>query len=102
MKRVLSLLALLILAVNAFSQDFDLPCANLDYKESVRTVLLYADGNQNKEPLIPLDRLTQRLTLSFDIFGDEADVLNYTFIHCTNNWYISIRSMGSSRRRKNF
>lgn len=64
-----------------------MPCDNLDYKESVRTVMLYADGNQNKDPLIPLDQPVQRLTLSFDLLGSEGEVLNYTFIHCTNDWF---------------
>lgn len=49
--------------------------------------MLYADGNQNKDPLIPLDQPVQRLTLSFDLLGTEGDVLNYTFIHCSNDWY---------------
>ena len=50
MKRVLSLLTLLLLAWNVSGQQFDLPCDNYDYKATVKTVLLYADGNQNKEP----------------------------------------------------
>ena len=89
MKRCLALLILCLMAWNVKGQEFDLPCDNLDYKESVRTVLLYADGNQNKDPLIPLDQLKQRLTLSFDLLGTEGDVLNYTFIHCTNDWFPS-------------
>ncbi|MCR5646475.1 MAG: DUF5103 domain-containing protein [Bacteroidales bacterium] len=87
MKRALTLLTLLLVAWNAFGQDFDLPCDDLDYKESVRTVLLYADGNQLKDPLIPLDQPQQRLTLAFDLLGSEGQVLNYTFIHCTNDWF---------------
>ncbi|MCR4848309.1 MAG: DUF5103 domain-containing protein [Bacteroidales bacterium] len=87
MKKVLPLLALILLAWNASSQSFDLPCYDLDYKESVRTVLLYADGNQNKDPIIPLNQAQQRLNLSFDLLGAEGDVLNYTFIHCTNDWF---------------
>ena len=87
MKNVIALVAVVFLVMNGFAQNFFLPCDNLDYKESVRTVLLYADGNQEKEPLISLDDPVRRLTLSFDIFGSEADVLNYTFIHCTNDWY---------------
>lgn len=86
MKRILPLVTMLLMAWNAWGQDFDLPCADLDYKESVRTVLLYADGNQNKDPLIPLSQPLQRLTLAFDLLGTEGDVLNYTFIHCTNDW----------------
>ncbi len=87
MKRALTLLTLLLVAWNAFGQDFDLPCDDLDYKESVRTVLLYADGNQLEDPLIPLDQPQQRLTLAFDLLGSEGQVLNYTFIHCTNDWF---------------
>lgn len=86
MKRVLVFLLLLVVAWNAKGQNFDLPCDDLDYKESVRTVLLYADGNQTKDPLVPLDQPQQRLTLSFDVLGSEGQVLNYTFIHCTNDW----------------
>ena len=87
MKRCLVLLMLTLLAWNVNGQGFELPCDNLDYKESVRTVMLYADGNQNKDPLIPLDQPVQRLTLSFDLLGSEGEVLNYTFIHCTNDWF---------------
>lgn len=86
MKHFLAFL-LLLSACSVFGQEFNLPCDDLDYKESVRTVLLYADGNQNKDPLIPLDQPVQRLTLSFDLLGTEGDVLNYTFIHCSNDWY---------------
>ena len=86
MKRSFALIVLLFAAWNAFGQAFDLPCEDLDYKESVRTVLLYADGNQNKDPIIPLETAQKRLTLSFDILGSDGEVLNYTFIHCTNDW----------------
>ncbi len=87
MKSLLTSILLLLTASFALGQEFDLPCDNLDYKESVKTVLLYADGNQNKDPLIPLNQPDQRLTLSFDLLGTEGDVLSYTFIHCTNDWY---------------
>lgn len=87
MKRALAFLILLLVNWNVMGQSFDLPCDDLDYKESVRTVLLYADGNQTKDPLIPLDQPQQRLTLSFDVLGSDGQVLNYTFIHCTNDWF---------------
>ena len=87
MKKIFFLVLFLGMALNTYSQAFDLPCHNLDYKDNVKTVLLYADGDQTKEPLIPLDNPAYRLTLAFDLFGNEADVLNYTFIHCTNDWY---------------
>ena len=87
MNRSIALLILALLPWSLLGQTFDMPCDDLDYKESVRTVLLYADGNQNKDPLIPLDQAQNRLTLSFDLLGTEGDVLNYTFIHCTNDWF---------------
>ena len=89
MKKITLILFALSLGLSLAAQGFDLPCADLDYKEAVATVLLYADGNQNKEPMIPLDNPLNRLTLSFDLLGGTGDVLNYTFIHCTNDWYPS-------------
>lgn len=87
MKKAFCLFLLSLLGLGAYAQLYELPCDDLDYKENVKAVQLYADGNQNKEPLIPLDNMTGRLTVSFDLLGNEADVLNYTFIHCTNDWY---------------
>ena len=89
MNKLITILLSLFASLGLYAQDFNLPCDNLDYKESVMTVLLYADGNQNKEPLIPLDNPTQRLTLSFDLLGSDGKVLNYTFFHCTNDWYLT-------------
>ena len=87
MKKTLFIVLSLLLASSVFPHDLDLACDNLDYKESVMTVLLYADGNQNKEPVIPLNHAAHRLTLSFDLLGDEGRQLSYTFIHCTQDWY---------------
>lgn len=87
-KPAIFILALLV-SLGAIAQDFELYCDNLDYKDAVRTVLLYADGDQLKEPLIPLENPLKRLTLSFDLLGSDGTVLNYTFIHCTHDWYPS-------------
>lgn len=86
MKKITFFFFLVMATLGLSAQDFQGPCANLDYKNAVQTVLLYADGNQNKEPVIPLDDMTGRLTLSFDLLGSEGDLLNYTFIHCTHDW----------------
>lgn len=86
MKKLL-LIAALLVTLAGFGQDFDLPCADLDYKTSVASVSLFADGNQLKEPIIPLNNPLNRLTLWFDLLSNEGKVLNYTFIHCTNDWY---------------
>lgn len=87
MKKTLLLLQWAFISLGLFAQDFDLPCGNINYKPEVQTVLLYADGDQLNEPVIPLDDMMGRLTLSFDVLNGQGDVLNYTFIHCTNDWY---------------
>jgi len=72
-----------------FAQDFDLPCGNLNYMPEVQTVLLYADDNQLNDPIIPLEDMMERLTLSFDIIDGDGEVLNYTFFHCSNDWQLT-------------
>ena len=86
MKRITLMILALCAATALFAQDFNLPCGNLNYKPEVQTVQLYADGNQLTDPIIPLDDMVERLTLSFDIIDGEGEVLNYTFIHCSHDW----------------
>ncbi len=84
MKRILILVLAFCASIGAFAQD--LLCGNLNYKPEVQTVLLYADDNQLNDPIIPLEDMMGRLTLSFDIIDGEGEVLNYTFIHCSHDW----------------
>ena len=86
MKRITLLLLAFGMMTGLFAQDFDLPCDNLNYKPEVQTVLLYADDNQLNDPIIPLEDMMGRLTLSFDIIDGQGEVLNYTFIHCSHDW----------------
>ena len=86
MKKSFFLTALLLCVAGLFAQGFDLPCGNFNYKPQVQSVLLYADDNQLNDPIIPLDDMLGRLTLSFDIIDGEGGVLNYTFIHCSHDW----------------
>ena len=87
MKKYFFLITWLLSVVGLYAQDFDLPCGNLNYKPEVQTVQLYADGNQLADPILPLDDMVERLTLSFDIIDGEGEVLNYTFIHCSHDWH---------------
>ena len=89
MKRIILFAWLLCIATALSAQDFDLICGNINYKPEVQTVLLYADENQLSDPIIPLDDMIGRLTLSFDIIDGEGEVLNYTFIHCSHDWHPS-------------
>ena len=86
MKKQLFLATLVWCAATLFAQDFDLPCGNINYKPEVQTVLLYADGNQLVDPVVPLSDMTERLTLMFDLLNGDGEVLNYTFIHCSHDW----------------
>ena len=86
MKKVTLFILLVFCASGLFAQDFGLPCGNLNYKPEVQTVQLFADGDQLSDPIIPIDDMVERLTLSFDIIDGEGEVLNYTFIHCSHDW----------------
>ena len=86
MKRITLLICALGLASCLFAQEYMQLCGNINFKPEVQTVLLYADENQLNDPIIPLDNMLGRLTLSFDIIEGDGEVLNYTFIHCTHDW----------------
>ena len=86
MKRITLLICALCLVSGLFAQDYLQLCGNINYRPEVQTVLLYADENQLNDPIIPLDGMLGRLTLSFDIIDGEGEVLNYTFIHCSHDW----------------
>ncbi len=86
MRKIALLMSALIVSAVVFAQSFDRPCANLNYKPEVQTVLLYAGDNQLDDPVVPLEDVTERLTLSFDIIDGQGEVLNYTFIHCSHDW----------------
>ena len=86
MKKYFFLITLLLWVVGLYAQNFDLPCGNLNYKPEVQTVLFYADDNQLNDPIVPLEDMMGRLTLSFDVIDGQGEVLNYTFIHCSHDW----------------
>ena len=86
MKKSLLCVLLMLLATVSFAQDFLPPCVDRVYSNKVKTVQLYAYGEQTNEPLVGLDNMMYQLTLSFDVLSNDAEVFNYTFIHCTNDW----------------
>ena len=85
MKRILLCLSL-CLSLSSWAQDFIPPCVNHVYDDKVKTVQLYAYGEQTKEPLVGIDNMMGQLKLSFDVLSNDAEVLSYTFIHCSNYW----------------
>lgn len=86
MKKLTLLIWALLASVALSAQGFYLPCGNFNYKPEVQTVLLFADDKQFDDPVIPLEDMMGRLTLSFDVIDGQGEVLNYTFIHCSHDW----------------
>jgi len=58
------------------------------YDNNIVNVLLYANGNQLKDPVIELGS-AGRLTLSFDDLSNRQENYKYTLIHCTSDWKTS-------------
>lgn len=85
MNKAIHFLFFVLLTSSLFGRDIP-PCDNIDYNEKVRSVLLYKDDDQTSDPIIPLNDAVGRLTLSFDILDGDGETLNYTFVHCTNDW----------------
>ena len=86
MKRIALMIFVVCLVSTMLAQEFSLPCCDINYKPEVHTVLLYTDGTQLNDPIIPLEDMRERLTLMFDILEGNGEVLNYTFIHCSHDW----------------
>ena len=86
MRRITLFILTLCMMKGLVAQDFERHCGNLNYRPEVQTVMLYADDNQLNDPVIPMEDMVERLTLSFDIIDGDGAVLNYTFIHCSHDW----------------
>jgi hypothetical protein len=81
MKMKLSLLILTCLQLAVNAQVYE----NKIYDARVQTVLFNKAGTEDRYPIISLNS-QEVLKLSFDIFGNQSENLQYTFIHCDANW----------------
>lgn len=82
---ILSCSLFLFLHVSCFAQ-LDPPYRNTEFNEEVQTVLFHPVDDSLAESCISLSKILYGLQLSFDVLNDNADVLYYTFIHCTYDW----------------
>ncbi len=55
------------------------------FDSNIKSVLLYANGNQLSDPVIKLGS-NEVLTLSFDDLSNRQENYKYTLIHCTSDW----------------
>jgi hypothetical protein len=58
---------------------------NAVYKESIKSVQLFRDGNVLSNPVIELESDAQ-LVLKFDDLSEEVQQYSYTIVHCDANW----------------
>lgn len=58
---------------------------NAVYKEGIKTVQLFREGNQLSNPVIELGSEAM-LVLKFDELTEEVNQYSYTVIHCDANW----------------
>lgn len=55
------------------------------FTDKIRTVQLYKEGWNLSNPVMKL-KSNDRLTLHFDLMGNNPETYYYTFIHCDKNW----------------
>jgi len=58
------------------------------YDDNIVNVLLYANGNQLKDPVIELGS-ADKLILSFDDLSNRQENYKYTLVHCSSDWKTS-------------
>ena len=79
------IIILLAFVINVSGQNLK-SFGDINYKDEVQTVLLHPKGFELDKPIIYLNNMREQLHLQFDILGDNAPYLYYTFVHCDNQW----------------
>ena len=81
-------LFLLVSILSPFAANAQITNEDRIYDNNIVSVLLYANGNQLKDPVIKLGS-ADKLTLSFDDLSNRQENYKYTLIHCTSDWKTS-------------
>ncbi len=58
------------------------------YKDNIKTVLVYKEGNEMDEPVLLLNS-DERLIFRFDDLNGDYQKYEYTIIHCDADWNVS-------------
>jgi hypothetical protein len=58
---------------------------NAVYREEIKSVQMFREGNELSNPVIELGSDT-KLVLKFDDLSEDAKNYSYTLIHCDENW----------------
>lgn len=86
MNKLLTAILLIVFGGALSASETDIKCDDVCYNSDVKTILLHPATDSLSLPIIAFGNMENQLRLAFDILGDEAYYLNYTFIHCTNDW----------------
>ena len=87
MKRTLLYFIILLLFYEADARSAidSLLYTNHIYSDKIKTVQLYKEGWNLSYPVIKPGK-SDKLTLQFDLIGNEAVTYYYSFIHCDKDW----------------
>jgi len=55
------------------------------FREDIKTMQIYRDGWNLSYPVIGLNT-SEKLVLSFDLIGNNAEYFHYTLVHCDKDW----------------
>jgi len=75
--------AILFISIDLIAQK---PIQEELFSDNVETVQIYPLGEQLGDPFLVLGDRSSKLVLSFDLFGQEYENLEYTLIHCSADW----------------
>lgn len=86
MKKIIILLIcnLVVLKPAVFAQ-INTNNGNIIFDDKVNTVQLLKTGTEDRYPIISLNS-NEQLKLSFDLLYSNAEILQYTIVHCDANW----------------
>ena len=82
---LLSGIFLFVLFESAVSSQDSLLYTNHIFSDKIKTVQLYKEGWNLSYPVIRLGK-NEKLTLQFDLIGNEAVTYYYSIIHCDKYW----------------
>lgn len=82
---------LIFIIINLINSSLFAQRPNRDeyFSENIETVQLTPTGEAFGDPFLILNDKNSKLKLSFDLFGQEYESLEYTLVHCDADWYPS-------------
>lgn len=82
---IASLIGILTFSSGASNSTDQFYYQNAVYKEDIKSVQLFREGNELSNPVIELGS-DAKLVLKFDDLTEKVDQYSYTVIHCDANW----------------